>query len=177
MKQIKGGVTAAKGYEAASTAAGIKYQGRTDMALIYSQVPCVSAGTFTTNQVKAAPVIWDRDTIYTSDYVHAVVCNSGVANACTGKIGMDYCEQMAEATAKALDIEKRQVLVASTGVIGAQLPMDKITKGIQLLAPTLDESLDGGHLAAEAIMTTDTIPKEIAFEFGQEGDFTYGMSE
>mgnify|MGYP000069674493 FL=1 len=78
---------------------------------------------------------------------------------------MDYCEQMAEATAKALDIEKRQVLVASTGVIGAQLPMDKITKGIQLLAPTLDESLDGGHLAAEAIMTTDTIPKEIAFEF------------
>ena len=135
------------------------------MAMIYSSTPCVAAGTFTTNQVKAAPVIWDRDTIYTSDYVHAVVCNSGVANACTGKIGMDYCEQMAEATAKALDIEKRQVLVASTGVIGAQLPMDKITKGIQLLAPTLDESLDGGHLAAEDIITTDTIPKKIAFEF------------
>lgn len=164
MKKIKGGVTAPKGFAAMGLKAGIK-KDKKDMAMIYSSTPCVAAGTFTTNQVKAAPVIWDRDTIYTSDYVHAVVCNSGVANACTGKIGMDYCEQMAEATAKALDIEKRQVLVASTGVIGAQLPMDKITKGIQLLAPTLDESLDGGHLAAEAIMTTDTIPKEIAFEF------------
>lgn len=164
MKKIKGGVTAPKGFAAMGLKAGIK-KDKKDMAMIYSSTPCVATGTFTTNQVKAAPVIWDRDTIYTSDYVHAVVCNSGVANACTGKIGMDYCEQMAEATAKALDIEKRQVLVASTGVIGAQLPMDKITKGIQLLAPTLDESLDGGHLAAEAIMTTDTIPKEIAFEF------------
>ena len=164
MKKIKGGVTAPKGFAAMGLKAGIK-KDKKDMAMIYSSTPCVAAGTFTTNQVKAAPVIWDRDTIYTSDYVHAVVCNSGVANACTGKIGMDYCEQMAEATAKALDIEKRHVLVASTGVIGAQLPMDKITKGIQLLAPTLDESLDGGHLAAEAIMTTDTIPKEIAFEF------------
>ena len=152
MKKIKGGVTAPKGFAAMGLKAGIK-KDKKDMAMIYSSTPCVAAGTFTTNQVKAAPVIWDRDTIYTSDYVHAVVCNSGVANACTGKIGMDYCEQMAEATAKALDIEKRQVLVASTGVIGAQLPMDKITKGIQLLAPTLDESLDGGHLAAEAIVT------------------------
>ena len=144
MKKIKGGVTAPKGFAAMGLKAGIK-KDKKDMAMIYSSTPCVAAGTFTTNQVKAAPVIWDRDTIYTSDYVHAVVCNSGVANACTGKIGMDYCEQMAEATAKALDIEKRQVLVASTGVIGAQLPMDKITKGIQLLAPTLDESLDGSR--------------------------------
>ena len=171
MKKIKGGVTAPKGFAAMGLKAGIK-KDKKDMAMIYSSTPCVAAGTFTTNQVKAAPVIWDRDTIYTSDYVHAVVCNSGVANACTGKIGMDYCEQMAEATAKALDVEKRQVLVASTGVIGAQLPMDKITKGIQLLAPTLDESLDGGHLAAEAIMTTDTIPKEIAFEFEIGGKYS-----
>ena len=81
MKQIKGGVTAAKGYEAASTAAGIKYQGRTDMALIYSQVPCVSAGTFTTNVVKAAPVKWDRQIVDSGAGVQAVVVNSGIANA------------------------------------------------------------------------------------------------
>ena len=107
-----------------------------DMAMIYSATPCVAAGTFTTNQVKAAPVKWDRDIIYCSPFVHAVVCNSGVANACTGEQGMKYCEEMAQATADALDIKKDEVLVASTGVIGAQLPMDKIVNGIGLLAPT-----------------------------------------
>ena len=101
MKQINGGVTAAKGYEAASTAAGIKYQGRTDMALIYSQVPCVSAGTFTTNVVKAAPVKWDRQIVDSGAGVQAVVVNSGIANACTGEEGMGYCKETAEAAAKA----------------------------------------------------------------------------
>ena len=105
MKQIKGGVTAAKGYEAASTAAGIKYQGRTDMALIYSQVPCVSAGTFTTNVVKAAPVKWDRQIVDSGAGVQAVVVNSGIANACTGEEGMGYCKETAEAAAKALNID------------------------------------------------------------------------
>ena len=136
-----------------------------DMAMIYSNVPCLAAGTFTTNQVKAAPVKWDQKVIYCSPVVQAVVCNSGVANACTGEEGMKYCEDMAKATAEALHIKKDEVLVASTGVIGAQLPMDKIVNGIGMLAPTLDPSIEGGHMAAEAIMTTDTKPKEIAFEF------------
>lgn len=164
MKQILGGVTAAKGFSAMGLKAGIK-KDKKDMAMIYSAVPCVAAGTFTTNQVKAAPVKWDQKMIYENDYAQAVVCNSGVANACTGEIGMKYCEEMAEATASALDIPKTSVLVASTGVIGKQLPMDKIVNGIGMLVPTLDSSIEGGHLAAEAIMTTDTVPKEIAFEF------------
>ena len=167
LKKIKGGVTAPLGFAAMGLRVGIKEGNpkKKDMAMIYSATPCVAAGTFTTNQVKAAPVKWDRDIIYCSPFVHAVVCNSGVANACTGEQGMKYCEEMAQATADALDIKKDEVLVASTGVIGAQLPMDKIVNGIGLLAPTLDETEEGGHMAAQAIMTTDTMPKEIAFEF------------
>ena len=164
MKQIKGGVTAAKGYEAASTAAGIKYQGRTDMALIYSQVPCVSAGTFTTNVVKAAPVKWDRQIVDSGAGVQAVVVNSGIANACTGEEGMGYCKETAEAAAKALNIDAAGVLVGSTGVIGMQLPMQKLVDGIQVLAGKKAEGLQGGHDAALAIMTTDTVEKEMAVE-------------
>ena len=148
MKQIKGGVTAAKGYEAASTAAGIKYQGRTDMALIYSQVPCVSAGTFTTNVVKAAPVKWDRQIVDSGAGVQAVVVNSGIAKA----------------AAKALNIDAAGVLVGSTGVIGMQLPMQKLVDGIQVLAGKKAEGLQSGHDAALAIMTTDTVEKEMAVE-------------
>ena len=164
MKQIKGGVTAAKGYEAASTAAGIKYQGRTDMALIYSQVPCVSAGTFTTNVVKAAPVKWDRQIVDSGAGVQAVVVNSGIANACTGEEGMGYCKETAEAAAKALNIDAAGVLVDSTGVIGMQLPMQKLVDGIQVLAGKKAEGLQSGHDAALAIMTTDTVEKEMAVE-------------
>ena len=164
MKQIKGGVTAAKGYEAASTAAGIKYQGRTDMALIYSQVPCVSAGTFTTNVVKAAPVKWDRQIVDSGAGVQAVVVNSGIANACTGEKGMGYCKETAEAAAKALNIDAAGVLVGSTGVIGMQLPMQKLVDGIQVLAGKKAEGLQSGHDAALAIMTTDTVEKEMAVE-------------
>ena len=164
MKQIKGGVTAAKGYEAASTAAGIKYQGRTDMALIYSQVPCVSAGTFTTNVVKAAPVKWDRQIVDSGAGVQAVVVNSGIANACTGEEGMGYCKETAEAAAKALNIDAAGVLVGSTGVIGMQLPMQKLVDGIQVLAGKKAEGLQSGHDAALAIMTTDTVEKELAVE-------------
>ena len=164
MKQIKGGVTAAKGYEAASTAAGIKYQGRTDMALIYSQVPCVSAGTFTTNVVKAAPVKWDRQIVDSGAGVQAVVVNSGIANACTGEEGMGYCKETAEAAAKALNIDAAGVLVGSTGVIGMQLPMQKLVDGIQVLAGKKAEGLQSGHDAALAIMTTDTVEKEMAAE-------------
>lgn len=164
MKQINGGVTAAKGYEAASTAAGIKYQGRTDMALIYSQVPCVSAGTFTTNVVKAAPVKWDRQVVDSGAGVQAVVVNSGIANACTGEEGMEYCKETAEAAAKALNIDAAGVLVGSTGVIGMQLPMQKLVDGIQVLAGKKAEGLQSGHDAALAIMTTDTVEKEMAVE-------------
>ena len=94
MKKIEGGVTAAQGFEAASAAANIKYKGRTDMALVFSKAPCVTAGTFTTNVVKAAPVIWDRNLVLSGAPAHAVIVNSGIANACTGEEGMEYCRQL-----------------------------------------------------------------------------------
>ena len=96
MNIITGGVTAAKGFEAAGVEAGIKYQNRLDMAMIYSTVPCKAAGTFTSNVVKAAPVLWDMEVVENSPYAQAVVVNSGIANACTGKPGMDCCQAEAE---------------------------------------------------------------------------------
>ncbi len=134
------------------------------MALIYSQVPCVSAGTFTTNVVKAAPVKWDRQIVDSGAGVQAVVVNSGIANACTGEEGMGYCKETAEAAAKALNIDAAGVLVGSTGVIGMQLPMQKLVDGIQVLAGKKAEGLQSGHDAALAIMTTDTVEKEMAVE-------------
>lgn len=169
MKQIKGGVTAAKGYEAASTAAGIKYQGRTDMALIYSQVPCVSAGTFTTNVVKAAPVKWDRQIVDSGAGVQAVVVNSGIANACTGSEGFGYCKDTADAAAAALGISADGVLVGSTGVIGKQIPIEKLTAGVAELAKKKQATLESGQEAAKAIMTTDTKEKELAVEIEVAG--------
>ena len=164
MKQVKGGVTAAKGYEAASTAAGIKYVGRTDMAMIYSQVPCVAAGTFTTNVVKAAPVKWDQKVVASGEKVQAVIVNSGIANACTGQEGFGYCKDTAEAAAKALNISAGGVLIGSTGVIGKQMPIEKLTAGIDVLAGKKNDSLENGTEAAKAIMTTDTCEKELAVE-------------
>ena len=125
MKEIAGGVTAAKGFQAASAAAEIKYKNRTDMAMIYSQVPCLAAGTFTTNVVKAAPVKWDQEIVYQHPGARAVVCNSGIANACTGSEGYGYCKETAQAAAETLGISESEVLVASTGVIGMQLPIEK----------------------------------------------------
>ena len=165
MRQIEGGVTAAKGFEAAATAAAIKYKDRTDMALIYSTVPCHAAGTFTTNIVKAAPVKWDMEVVKHAEYAQAVVVNSGIANACTGAEGYQYCLETAEAAAEALGIAKEAVLVGSTGVIGMQLPMDRIRAGVKVLAETNDGSLEKGTEAAKAIMTTDTVKKEIAVQF------------
>ena len=126
MKEIKGGVTAAKGFQAASAAAEIKYKGRTDMAMIFSSVPCKAAGTFTTNIVKAAPVKWDQKVVYEQPYAQAVICNSGIANACTGEEGYGYCKETADAAAEILNISPDSVLVASTGVIGMQVPIEKI---------------------------------------------------
>lgn len=162
MKIIEGGVTAAKGYKASGTSAGIKKNGTMDMAMIVSDVPCVAAGTFTTNIVKAAPVKWDQDIVYNHPYAQAVVCNSGVANACTGTEGLEYCKQTAEKAAEVLGIDAGSVLVASTGVIGKQIPIDKISAGVEKLAPIVQPTLEGGTLAATAIMTTDTVKKEIA---------------
>ena len=130
MKKIEGGITAAKGFQAAGGAAGIKKQGVKDMALVYSEVPCVAAGTFTTNIVKAAPVKWDQEIVYNHPTAQAIVCNSGIANACTGEEGYGYCRKTAEAASAALSIPEDSVLVASTGVIGKQIPIDKIAAGV-----------------------------------------------
>ena len=162
--RIEGGVTAAEGFEAAAAAAGIKYQGRDDMALIYSGIPCRAAGTFTTNVVKAAPVKWDQKIVAEAPYVQAVVVNSGIANACTGAEGYGYCKETAEEAAKVLGVPETAVLVASTGVIGMQLPMDRLKKGISLLKEAKGEGAEKGTAAAKAIMTTDTLHKEIAVQ-------------
>ncbi|MBP5593869.1 MAG: bifunctional glutamate N-acetyltransferase/amino-acid acetyltransferase ArgJ [Pseudobutyrivibrio sp.] len=165
MKEIKGGITAAKGFKASCTAAGIKYQGRTDMAMVYSEKPCVSAGTFTSNVVKAACVQWDMNIVKSDKPIQAVVINSGIANACTGKEGFDACEATAKGVEKALSIPYDSVAVASTGVIGMQLPIDKLVAGVEAMAPILDDSIQAGTDASKAIMTTDTVNKEIAVEF------------
>lgn len=164
MDIIDGGVTAAKGFLSASTAAGIKYKDRMDMAVIYSEQPCVAAGTFTTNVVKAAPVRWDQQIVYHKDGAQAVVINAGIANACTGEEGYGYCRATADAAAKALGIPADWVLVASTGVIGMQLPIDRIVAGINTMATALDGSLESGTKSAKAIMTTDTQKKEVAVQ-------------
>ena len=140
MKQIEGGVTAAKGFFAASTAAGIKYQGRQDMAMVYSSVPCVVSGTFTTNVVKAAPVLWDKMISEEKKVAQAVVINAGIANACTGEIGYQYCMETAKTAEEALKIPYDSVFVASTGVIGKQLPIDKIKAGTFVLAKNLKDT-------------------------------------
>ena len=169
MEIIKGGVTAAKGYEAASCAAGIKYQGRTDMAMVYSRIPCVAAGTFTTNVVKAAPVKWDQQVVAGGAKVQAVIVNSGIANACTGAEGFGYCRDTAQAAAKELGISEDGVLIGSTGVIGKQLPIDRLTAGIRVLAKEKNDTLENGTAAAKAIMTTDTCAKELAVTFDVGG--------
>ena len=164
MKIITGGVTAAKGFQAASTAAGIKYQGRTDMAMVYSEKPCVAAGTFTTNIVKAAPVKWDQDIVYNHPLAQVIICNSGIANACTGEEGFGYCRETAKAAAETMNVDADSVLVASTGVIGMQLPIEKLAAGVRAMAPKLQGTLEAGNEAAKAIMTTDTKEKEVAVE-------------
>lgn len=165
MKEITGGVCAPKGFMAAGVEANIKYKNRLDMAMIFSKVPAVSAGVYTTNLVKAAPVLWDREITDNDIPVNAVVVNSGIANACTKDEGMEYCKKSAEAAAKELGVDERGVLLASTGVIGMQLPIDRICSGIKELSINLQASDEAANSAARAIMTTDTIPKEIALEF------------
>lgn len=166
MKIIDGGVTSPKGFKAAGTRAGIK-AGKTnkDMAMIYSEVPAATAGTFTKNIVKAAPVLWDMKVVEEEKMAQAVVINSGVANACTGDEGYQNAVKMAKLTAYALNVNEKQVLVASTGVIGYKLPMDVIESGITKLKDMIKTDRECAVDAATAIMTTDTHKKEIAVEF------------
>ena len=160
--KINGGITAPKGFLASGLNAGIKNQTKKDMAMVFSSTPCAAAGVFTSNLVKAAPVKWDKEIVTTSPYVQAVVVNSGIANACTGAEGLGYCADTAAEAAAALNIPKTAVLVASTGVIGKQLPIDKIKSGVTALSKVLGSSREDAKLAAEAIMTTDTKSKEVA---------------
>ncbi len=169
MKEIAGGVTAAEGFEAAGVEAGIKYQNRRDMAMIYSCRPCVLAGTFTRNVVKAAPVVWDRQVVEESPFGQAVVINAGIANACTGKEGFACCRRTAQKAAEALNIPEESVLVASTGVIGMQIPIDRIEAGIERLAAAKEGTVQAAEEAARAIMTTDTRPKQAAVEIDIRG--------
>ncbi len=147
------------GFQATGVAAGLKKNGRNDLGLIFSRVPATAAGVFTQNRVQAAPVVLDRERIKTG-VCQAVLVNSGNANCCTGEQGMRDAREMARLAASALDIPEESVLVASTGVIGQLLPVDKIQKSL----PSLVQSLrpDGFMMLAEAIMTTDTVPKVVS---------------
>ena len=166
MKQIEGGITAVSGVRAAGVHAGIKATEIKDVALIVTDTPATAAGVFTKNSVTAAPVIVCREHLKAGQ-AQAVIINSGNANACTGEVGMVNARRMAAATAKQLGIDANLVCVSSTGVIGQQLPMDKVQNGIQAAAGAL--STEGGPDAAEAIMTTDTHPKSVAVEIEIDG--------
>ena len=165
IRKITGGFTAAKGFKAASCEAGIKYQNRRDMALLFTDVPCALAGTFTSNKVKAAPVLWDMGIVKAGKPVRAVVVNTGIANAGTGEEGMRLCSETAKHTAEILGISANEVLVGSTGVIGPNVPLDRIIAGVTAMADQLSDSAEAATLASKAIMTTDTVNKEYAVEF------------
>lgn len=155
-KRMVTGITAPKGFKSAGIHCGIK-KSKKDLALIYSELPATAAGVFTTNKVLAAPVLVCKEFLNSSDSFHAIIINSGNANACTGKLGLENAYKMADEIAKRLKIKSNQVFVSSTGVIGEQLPMDKIIKGINHIVDSIE---DGNDLAtAQAIMTTDTFPK------------------
>ncbi|NBK21275.1 MAG: bifunctional ornithine acetyltransferase/N-acetylglutamate synthase [Spirochaetia bacterium] len=168
MQIIDGSVTASKGFSANGVACGIKKR-KKDLALVVSQVPCSFAGSFTTNLVKAAPVLWDQKLVATQDKVRAIVINSGNANACTAEQGLKDTEAMAEYAGSVLGCKAQEVLVCSTGVIGVPLPMDKVKAGIDLCSKELSESREAAFEAALAICTTDTFTKEVAVSLQIEG--------
>ena len=170
MKLIQGGITAAQGFKAAGGHIGIKAK-RKDLAIVYSETACTYAGAFTQNVVKAAPVHWNKAILAEGGKVHAIVVNSGNANAATGLQGEKDTADTALTLADELKIGQKEVLVCSTGVIGVNMPMDLIKKGVPEVAQTLSDTFEGGELAAEAIMTTDTVKKTIAVE-EQIGDIT-----
>ena len=185
IRKIQGGITAAKGFSAACCEAAIKYRNRKDMAMVFADAPCAVSGTFTSNKVKAAPVLCDMDIVKNGKDARAVVVNTGIANAGTGEAGMTLCRETAAHTAGVLGIPVDSVLLGSTGVIGPSLPLDRMNAGITAMAKTLSKSAEAGTDASIAIMTTDTVNKETAVEFelpavSEEGTVTVrqgGMSK
>ncbi len=170
MKIINGGVTAAKGYKCASMRVGIKASGSNrDLMLLVSEVPATCVGTFTKNKVKAAPVKWDMNVVYETKKAQAVVVNTGIANAATGEPGLNSCKLTAEAVNEIMGIPTEYVICGSTGVIGPQLPIEKIVNGVKELSDKLSDSPEEAENAAKAIMTTDTHKKDIAVEFEAGG--------
>jgi len=159
MKYMNGGITLPRGFKAAGVACGIRKKGRKDVALVYSQLPAQAAAVYTQNKFKAAPLQITEEHLQ-NGIAQAVVVNSGIANACMGQQGLETAKEMALIAAESLQIKTEDVVVASTGVIGVPLPMELITKGIKEASRVLN--CDGGTDAAEAIMTTDLIKKEIA---------------
>lgn len=157
--EVAGGITAIDGITASGISAGIKKNGRPDLALIFSQTPCAVAAVFTKNNCPASSIVFNKIRLR-GKQAQAIICNSGNANAATGARGMDHTKTMAQLTASALGISEKLVFVASTGVIGEPLPIEKIKNAI----PTLTSSLskNGGHSASLAIITTDTFTKEVA---------------
>lgn len=163
MRLIQGGITAVQGFKAAGAHIGIKAK-KKDLAIVYSEKPCTYAGAFTQNVVKAAPVLWNQEVLGEGKKIHAIVVNSGNANAATGSKGLEDTAKMADLTAEAFGIQSKEVLVCSTGVIGVNLPMQKLEKGIAQVAKTVSSTYEGGEAAAEAILTTDLVKKTIAIE-------------
>ena len=164
-REVDNCVTAPQGFRAGVTASGIKSDGSIkDLAILASDVPCVAAGTFTTSTTRAAPVIVCQERLR-SGKAQAVVVNSGNANCATGDLGLLNAYHMTEFAAQQLGLENELVLCSSTGIIGRQLPIEKIEAGVQ----TIELGTDQGNAFAEAIMTTDTRPKRIALEFQIEG--------
>jgi glutamate N-acetyltransferase/amino-acid N-acetyltransferase len=161
LKLIDGGITAPQGFKAAGVKAGIKKSGKEDVAIIYSSVPCASAALFTTNKMAAAPVIVSRQVAAKGD-AQAIVVNSGCANACTGEQGLMDARTMAHIAASELSLKDDDVYVASTGIIGVNLPMGKVSQGIKKAVAEMSEK--GHHDALQAIMTTDTFAKVCAYE-------------
>ncbi len=178
MQIIDGSITASKGFSANGVACGIKKR-KKDLALVVSQVPCSFAGSFTTNLVKAAPVLWDQKLVATQDKVRAIVINSGNANACTAEQGLKDTAATAAHAGSVLGCKAEEVLVCSTGVIGVPLPMDKIKAGIDLCSKELGESREAAFEAALAICTTDTFTKEVAVSLQIEGRMVHigGMAK
>lgn len=161
--EVEGGIVAPLGFKVAGYGCGIKKNAK-DLALIYSIDPCVAAGVFTQNEVKAAPVVLSE--LHVKDgSIQAVIANSGNANAYTGAAGHVNAAEMARLTAKELDISSDMVLVASTGIIGEKLPIERIKSGIKVIAKLLGDGPESNEDAASAIMTTDTVAKSCAFEF------------
>lgn len=166
IKKDTQGVTFAKGFTAAGVKAGIKKSGNLDVAVIYTKTQAVVAGTFTQNKVAAAPVYVSKEVVATGT-AHAIVANAGCANACTGQQGLDDAHKMAQIASDELGVNADDVIVGSTGVIGVNLPMDKLEAGIKDAVANL--SADGSGNAGRAIITTDTHSKSVTCEFELSG--------